>query len=87
MISHFSVVKDVKLLAQEAVLSWGDDPVVADEATIETPSGGRLVLDNDPISFAVLFCVTAVALSYIAFKIKKLNNDNRKKENDGQTNF
>jgi hypothetical protein len=48
--------------------------ILVQDVSIEHPSGGKVVLENDPISFAFLFCATAVALTYLVFKIKKLKD-------------
>jgi len=48
--------------------------ILAQEATIEH-SGGRLTLDNDPISFVSILCVTAMIITFFVYKIKRLNKE------------
>ncbi len=48
--------------------------VLAQEATIEH-SGGKLTLDNDPISFAAIVCVTVMVVTFFVYKIKRLNKE------------
>ncbi len=48
--------------------------VLAQEATIEH-SGGKLTLDNDPISFAAIVCVTVMVVTFFIYKIKRLNKE------------
>ena len=50
--------------------------VLAQEATIEH-SGGKLTLDNDPISFAAIICVTVMVVTFLVYKIKSLKNKER----------
>jgi hypothetical protein len=48
--------------------------ILAQEATIEH-SGGKLTLDNDPVSFAAILCVTAMVITFFVYKIKRLNKE------------
>jgi len=48
--------------------------VLAQEATIEH-SGGKLTLDNDPISFAAIICVTVMVVTFFVYKIKRLSKE------------
>ena len=49
--------------------------ILADEVATIEHSGGKLTLDNDPISFAALICVTAVVITFLVYKIKQLNKE------------
>ena len=53
--------------------------MLADEVAQIESGEHSLTLDNDPISFATLFCVTAVAMTYLFYKMKQLK---QKKNSD-----
>lgn len=66
------------MLSQEAVIQFGEDLNEDPITTVESDSSvvhvgpAKLTLDNDPISFAVLICVTAIIMAYFTYKLKSL---------------
>ena len=53
------------LSPQEATLEWGKPSTETTENSSEISVGPtKLTLDNDPISFAVLVCVTCIVMTY-----------------------
>ena len=58
---------------QEATLEWGKPSAETTENSSEISVGPtKLTLDNDPISFAVIVCLTAIIITYFVYKIKLL---------------
>ncbi len=61
---------------QEATLEWGKQETEVTENSSEIHLGPtKLTLDNDPISFAVLVCVTCIVMTYLFYKIKLLKKE------------
>ena len=48
--------------------------ILADEVAQVEYGDKSLTLDNDPISFAVLICLTTVAMTYLIYKMKQKKN-------------